>query len=859
MKKIVVGVIAHVDAGKTTLSEALLFLTGRIKKLGRVDHRDSFLDTHELERARGITIFSKQAVLRTKDAELMLLDTPGHVDFSAETERTLQVLDYAVLVISGSDGVQAHTETLWRLLNRYHIPTFIFVTKMDLTTPSEGTLMRELRRRLSERCVNFSALAEEGLWEAVALCDESILERYIQAGTMSDGDIAGYIRQRYVYPCFFGSGLKLEGVDRLLAGLETYTLSRDYPEAFAARVYKIARDAQGNRLSYMKINGGSLRVRENLSYTPEGGEGELCEKVTQLRVYSGLKFEAVDTAEAGTVCAVVGLSATYAGQGLGAESAAESPVLEPVLSYRLRLPKGCEPREIMPKLMQLEEEDPELHLVWNENLREIHAQLMGEIQLEVLKSIISQRFGVDVNFDAGRILYRETITEPVEGVGHFEPLRHYAEVHLLIEPAERGSGVWISSKCPEDDLDRSWQRLIMTHLYEKRHRGVLIGAPLTDVKISLVAGRAHLKHTEGGDFRQATYRAVRQGLMKAKSLLLEPFYAFRLEIPVAETGRAINDIRAMRGTFSSPEEGEDGLTLIRGRAPVSEMRDYMQKVRAYTHGRGRLSCVVDGFSDCHNTAEVLADWGYDPESDLDNTPDSVFCAHGAGFIVKWDRVEDYMHLESGVKLTDDVPSLPDPKVFARNLNIDEKELEAIMEREFGPIKRPEYRPSSAADRALRPVAAPLKQYYLIDGYNVIFAWEGLARLAEDDLEAARHRLMEVLANYRGYKKCEMVLIFDGYRVKGNRGERFDYHGLHVAFTKEDETGDMYIERLTQEIGSNYAVRVVTSDNLVQQAALHSGMLRMSSREFYEEIERVNEQIRELISEFGRTTRRQQKL
>ena len=847
MKKTVIGILAHVDAGKTTLSEALLYTAGQLKKLGRVDNKSAFLDNYELERRRGITIFSKQAVLRTENTEITLLDTPGHIDFSSEAERTLQVQDYAVLVISARDGVQPHTETLWRLLLRYNVPVFIFVNKMDLEGSDKNRVLAELKKHLSENCADFTASDDE-ICENAAFCNEKLMEKYIEEGSLSDVEIAKAIRERNIFPCWFGSALKLDGVAEFIEGLEKYTLQTEYGPEFGARVFKIARDPQGNRLTYMKITGGSLKARSIVSYMPKGSEEQIEEKVNMLRIYSGEKFESSDTVQAGGICAVLGLSATYPGQGIGFEKELLKPMLEPVLTYRVILPKDISSVEFLPKLKQIEEEDPQL-LVSSNAAGEIYVHLMGEIQAEVLKSLVEDRFGVSVDFDSGSVIYKETVAAPVEGVGHFEPLRHYAEVHLLIEPGEPESGITVNSLCREEVLGKNWQRLILTHILEKTHSGVLIGAPLADVKITLVAGRAHIKHTEGGDFRQATYRALRQGLMKAKNVLLEPYYAFRLEIPAEQLGRAINDIRIMDGKISSPES--NGITaVINGRAPVSEMRSYAKDVMAYTKGKGKLSLFSDGYAPCHNAEKVIDAAKYNPESDIANTPDSVFCSHGAGINVKWYDVEKYMHVTSGmdVETGDKIPSMPNPKLLKRNLNIDDKELEAIMEREFGPIRRRQYSEAVLDTPKTAHAAERKKEYIIVDGYNLIFAWDGLAALAKDNFDAARHILTDILCNYRGYTKCELVLVFDGYKVKGNAGEKSDYNGIHLVFTKENETGDMYIEKLVEEVGKNYSVRVVTSDNLIQVSALRAGVLRMPAREFIKEIERVNDQIKEIIAE-----------
>ena len=847
MKKTVIGILAHVDAGKTTLSEALLYTAGQLKKLGRVDNKSAFLDNYELERRRGITIFSKQAVLRTENTEITLLDTPGHIDFSSEAERTLQVQDYAVLVISARDGVQPHTETLWRLLLRYNVPVFIFVNKMDLEGSDKNRVLAELKKHLSENCADFTASDDE-ICENAAFCNEKLMEKYIEEGSLSDVEIAKAIRERNIFLCWFCSALKLYGVAEFIDGLEKYTLQTEYRPEFGARVFKIARDPQGNRLTYMKITGGSLKARSIVSYMPKGSEEQIEEKVNMLRIYSGEKFESSDTVQAGGICAVLGLSATYPGQGIGFEKELLKPMLEPVLTYRVILPKDISSVEFLPKLKQIEEEDPQL-LVSSNAAGEIYVHLMGEIQAEVLKSLVEDRFGVSVDFDSGSVIYKETVAAPVEGVGHFEPLRHYAEVHLLIEPGEPESGITVNSLCREEVLGKNWQRLILTHILEKTHSGVLIGAPLADVKITLVAGRAHMTHTEGGDFRQATYRALRQGLMKAKNVLLEPYYAFRLEIPAEQLGRAINDIRIMDGKISSPES--NGITaVINGRAPVSEMRSYAKDVMAYTKGKGKLSLFSDGYAPCHNAEKVIDAAKYNPESDIANTPDSVFCSHGAGINVKWYDVEKYMHVTSGmdVETGDKIPSMPNPKLLKRNLNIDDKELEAIMEREFGPIRRRQYSEAVLDTPKTAHAAERKKEYIIVDGYNLIFAWDGLAALAKDNFDAARHILTDILCNYRGYTKCELVLVFDGYKVKGNAGEKSDYNGIHLVFTKENETGDMYIEKLVEEVGKNYSVKVVTSDNLIQVSALRAGVLRMPAREFIKEIERVNDQIKEIIAE-----------
>ena len=826
------ALLAHVDAGKTTLSEALLYVSGARRTLGRVDHRDAFLDTNSQERERGITIFSKQAILSTSDLDVTLVDTPGHVDFSAETERTLSILDCAVLVISGTDGVQAHTLTLWNLLEKYKVPTFLFINKMDLPGTEQGALLDGLRKQLSANCVNFG-LPREEIEEQAAMCDEALLETYLQTGTVTDGNIRGLIAGRKLFPCCFGAALKLEGVEELLEVLNSFAPRNTYPAEFGAKVYKITRDPQGNRLSWLKITGGSLSVREPLTYTPLQGDA-VTEKVLQLRLYSGEKFTAVESVPAGALCAVTGLSATYAGQGLGTEPGAAPPTLEPVMTYRVSFPG--DPATVLPKLRQLEEEDPLLHLLWDSNTRQIFVQIMGRVQLEVFRNLVKERFNLDVSLDDPRIFYKETIENTVEGVGHFEPLRHYAEVHILLEPLPRGSGLQFDSNCSTDVLDSNFQRLIMSHLSEKMHRGVLIGAPITDMKLTLLIGRAHLKHTEGGDFRQATYRAVRQGLMQAKSTILEPWYDFTLTLPAEQIGRAITDIRAMSGEFDSPET-HGSLSTLKGIVPASELKDYADQVAAYSQGKGRLQIALHGYAPCHNQPQVIAEYGYDPEADLENTPDSVFCAHGAGFTVKWNKVWDYMHLESILKVEK-------PQIITRNLHADDKELEAIMEREFGPIRRRQYTEPANRPAEEKLTIRPLKQQYLIvDGYNIIFAWDDLAELAKNDLDAARRRLMDDLSSYAGFKKSRVVVVFDGYKRKGNTGEKFTFHNIQVVYTAEGETGDAYIEALVAEIGTNFNLRVATSDGLVQLASIRSGVLRVSARELLAEVEAAKKEMR----------------
>ena len=833
MKKIIAGILAHVDAGKTTLAEAMLYRTGKLRKIGRVDHGDTALDTHALERERGITIFASQAVFSTDKMEVTLLDTPGHVDFSSETERTLGVLDYAILVISGLDGVQSHTLTLWKLLRLYGVPTFVFVTKMDFARKRREEIIENLNSELDGEFVDFGD--EAAMSEGLALCSESMMEKYLGGETIDEREIAEAIKLRQVFPCFFGSGLKLDGIDEFIDALEKYTIQPEYSEAFGAKVFKISHDPQGVRLTHIKVTGGSIKVREMI--------GD--EKISGIRIYSGAKFTTADEGKSGEICALTGLDKTHNGQGLGFEAAGERPTLEPVMNYRVVLPDGCDADTILPKLRELEEEDPQLHVTWNSHLKEIHVGLMGDVQAEILKSIVAERFGVKIDIDSGRVMYKETIENKVEGIGHYEPLRHYAEVHLIMEPLPRGSGLVFRTDCSEDTLDRNWQRLILMHLGEKQHLGVLTGSPITDMRITLAAGRAHIKHTEGGDFRQATYRAVRQGLMQAKSKLLEPYFSFRLEVPSEQIGRAINDIRMKSGSFDSPEES-GGISVLRGRAPVTELNGYASEVAAYTGGRGRLYCESAGYDDCHNAEKVIAELAYDPEADLENTPDSVFCAHGGGFGVKWNKVGEYMHLESC--LEKEKPYTP--PVNRRNLHIDDKELEAIMEREFGKPKYELYRPTVKKNDGNQTdfEMTERKSYVLVDGYNVIFAWDELKSLADTDLGAARERLMEILCNYSAYTKNNVVLVFDAYKVPGNTGERFDFHNIHVVYTKERELGDVYIEKLISEIGKNDRVRVVTSDNLIQLSAVRFGVLRMSAAEFEREVDSVHAKIGKFLDE-----------
>ena len=823
------GLLAHVDAGKTTLSEALLYVSGTRRTLGRVDHADAYLDTHSIERQRGITIFSKQALLSTETKAITLVDTPGHVDFATEAERAMPILDCAVLVISATAGIQAHTLTLWKLLERYSVPTFLFINKTDLPGKSRCEIMAQLQQQLSSACVDFGS-DRDSLNEQAAMCDEALLETYLQTGAVTDANLRGLIGARRLFPCCFGSGLKLTGVEEFLNCIDTYAPVPEYGEAFAAQVYKISRDPQGNRLTWLKLTGGSLKVRQTLSYT-DAKNAPLEEKLLQLRLYSADKFTAAEEVVAGQLCAVTGLSSTYAGQGLGVQEAGQKPVLEPVMTYRVALPQGCDPVLTLPKLRLLEEEDPQLHILWDDRLKQIHAQIMGKVQLEVLRSVISQRFGLEVSFEDRRIYYKETIAAPVEGVGHFEPLRHYAEVHLLLEPLPQGSGLVFDSVCSTDVLDLQYQKLIISHLSEKPHLGVLTGAPITDMKITLLVGKAHLKHTEGGDFRQATYRAVRQGLMQAQSVLLEPWYSFCLTVPTESIGRAITDIRAMGGKFDAPESAGTSSTLI-GVVPASELGDYADQLAAYTQGKGHLQVTLQGYAPCHNTDTVVQQLDYDPESDLENTPDSVFCAHGAGFTVKWHQVREYMHLESGLKKD----TTAEPAIIHRP-HIDDRELEAIMQRQFGAIKRPQYTaPATRSAKEEVSIRPPRETALIVDGYNIIFAWEDLSETAKSDLDTARRQLCDILSGYAGFKKCRLAVVFDGYKAKGNPGERFQYHNIGVVYTKEGQTADAYIESMVDEIGRNYAVRVATSDALVQLSSLRSGVLRMSARELREEVE-----------------------
>lgn len=854
MKKIVVGILAHVDSGKTTLSEAMLYLSGTISKLGRVDSKNSFLDTFSLERSRGITIFSKQALLKYKDTDITLIDTPGHVDFSAETERTLQVLDYAILVISATDGVQSHTQTLWKLLAKYNVPCFIFVNKTDLDGADRDVALCQLKTKLSDNCVDFN-LPDDELNENIALCDEALLEKY-ENGTLNKIDVVSAVKNRKIFPCMFGSALKLDGVDAFMDLLNDYTEMPAYGTDFGAKVYKISED-KGQRLTMMKITGGSLKVKEVL----KSEKNINAEKVNQIRLYSGEKFNAVDEAQAGTVCAVTGITFTNSGDGLGTEDNSSMPVLTPVLTYTVNVPDGTDAHTVLSNMKILESEDPQLKVEWNERYSEIHVKLMGDIQLEVLQTLFADRFGIDISFGKGSIIYKETIEEAVEGVGHFEPLRHYAEVHLLLKPGKRGSGLVFKTECKEDVLDKNWQRLILTHLYEKTHIGVLTGSPITDMEIILKSGKAHPKHTEGGDFRQATYRAVRQGLRSAKSVLLEPYYDFTLEVPTENVGRAMSDIQFMHGTFNLPEnDGEN--SVFTGSAPVSTMYDYARDVRMYTHGKGKLVCALKGYEPCHNSDEVIAEFGYDPDSDTDNTCDSVFCSKGSGYTVKWDEVKSHMHLPSILSTPKSeyaqtfsksrVSSYADKKdLFALD-----KELMEIFEQTYGPIKNknPNNSHFSFTEKAKSPNPKKLSkvpkyegpEYLLVDGYNVIFAWDNLNKLAESSIDGARNALINILCNYQGYKKCEVIVVFDAYKVKGNHREIEKVNNITVVYTKEAETADMYIEKASLDLAKKHKVRVVTSDALEQVIILGNGALRVSSREFQAEVSAAEQTIRNII-------------
>lgn len=864
MNRLIFGILAHVDAGKTTLSEGLMYKSGAIRKIGRVDNKDAHLDTNELERARGITIFSSQAELKIDDLDITLLDTPGHVDFSAEMERTLRVLDYAILIISGADGVQGHTETLWKLLREYNVPVFIFVNKMDQNGTDKEKILEDIREKLTDSCVDFTDTDSEEFYENIAMSDEHVMEDYLDNMTVSIEDIQGLIVERKIFPCFFGSALGLTGIDEFMQGLYTYTLRPEYSKEFGARVYKITREADGTRLTHIKVTGGTLRVKTELTGDTDGREWR--EKINQIRLYSGDKYETVNEACAGMVCALTGLNYTYCGEGFGYEYSDNQSYLEPVLTYKINLPDSISETQMLPKLRMLEEEDPKLSIVWDEELKEIQAKIMGEVQLEILKSVIKERFGVDITFGAGNIVYKETIENVVEGVGHFEPLRHYAEVHLILEPAPRGSGVHVYTDCSEDILDKNWQRLIVTHIEEREHRGVLTGSPVTDINIILVTGRAHIKHTEGGDFRQATYRAIRQGLKMAHSRLLEPYYEFRLEVPEVNIGRAMMDIEKMHGKFEMPVTS-DGVAVITGSAPVSLMHDYQNEVIAYSKGHGRLNLTLKGYDLCHNEDEVIAKYNYDSESDIANPTGSVFCAHGSGYLVPWNEVYSYMHVDSvlaaknknnldiiennplnrvseGVIDLDEIDDIINKTFFAnrgasnakwrRNKRVKE-DMEFAISRDFGVKKNVKNN-------------AGKEKYLLIDGYNVIFAWDELNELAKTNIDGARDRLLDIMCNYQGVKKCNLIVVFDAYRVENHKTEFFDYHNIHVVYTKEAETADQYIEKFAHENGRRYDVTVVTSDGLEQIIIQGQGCTLISAREFKEYIKANDELIKEKTSQ-----------
>lgn len=837
MRKITAGMIAHVDAGKTTLAEAMLFASGQIRKQGRVDHRDTTMDSHLLEKQRGITIFASQAYIPWEDTGIYLLDTPGHVDFSSETERIMRILDCAVLVISGTDGVQAHTVTLMEMLRHYMVPVFVFVTKMDYARKEREELLSDMRKKLGE---GFVDILSDGSSEEAAMLDEELLEKYLSEGKLTDEDLRRLIGSLRLFPVYFGSGLKDSGINEFLSSLCALCPKKTYPDSFGARVFKISRDPQGGRLTHVKITGGTIRVKDSIETSPAKSE-----KVDQIRMYTGERFNTVSEASAGDVCVLTGLGSTYSGQGLGFEEDLSGNLMESVMEYRLRLPEGEDPVRAFRTLSVLSEEDPSLRLRYDSSLGEIRISIMGQVQTEILTSVISERFGMQCSFDMGRVLYRETIADTVEGIGHYEPLRHYAEVHLLMEPLPRGSGLVFADRCPDEVLERNWRNLVLTHLREKQHPGVLTGSPVTDMRISLVSGRSHLKHTEGGDFRQATYRAVRQGLMKAKSVLLEPWYSFTLTVPSETVGRAINDIRMRNAVFSSPEE-ESGMSVITGRAPLTCLSDYAREVSSYTSGRGKFSMQLWGYDECHDPDRVIEEAGYDPITDLENPTSSIFCANGGGFDVRWDRVEEYMHLESFLK----TPSPGIPKVKQANLDLGEKELEAIIEREFGRSVHPFYRSRSTvsvSSARSSEVYEPVKKWYVIDGYNVIFAWDELRDLAQRDIAAAREKLIHIVSNFSAFSSVETVLVFDGYRVKGSSGKKSDYQGIHLVYTMENETADAYMQKLLSEMGKNDRVYVVTSDSLVQLSAMHSGALRRSAADFREEVENTNDEIRRILA------------
>jgi len=851
-EKLVIGILAHVDAGKTTLSEGMLYLSGKIGKLGRVDNKDAYLDTYELERARGITIFSKQAIIDIDDIQFILLDTPGHVDFSAEMERTLQVLDYAILVISGADGVQGHTRTLWRLLDLYQIPVFIFVNKMDRIGTDKNKLIQELKRQLDDSCIEFGQTKNEHFYEQLAMSDEIMMETYLEIGHIEPSQMKKAIMERKVFPCFFGSALKLQGVEQFMQGMVKYVTVPSFPDEFGAKIFKITRDEQGNRLTHMKITGGRLKVKDTLT------NGIWKEKVNQIRIYSGQKFEVINEIEAGTICAVTGLSQTRPGEGLGIEEASGTPVLEPVLSYQIILPEGSDPRAMLPKLREIEEEEPVLHIVWDEQFQEIQVQIMGEVQIEILQSLVQDRFGVEIAFDAGRIVYKETIANTVEGLGHFEPLRHYAEVHLLLEPGERGSGLQFNTQCSEDILSKNWQRLILSHLEGKAHKGVLTGSAITDIKITLVSGRAHIKHTEGGDFREATYRAVRQGLKQAESILLEPYYAFEIELPENMVGKAMTDIKKMHGTSEIFQTNGEVAVLV-GSAPVATMRNYQKEVVAYTKGIGRLFFSMKGYEPCHNAEEIIESIGYDSEKDLENPIGSVFCTRGAGFLVDWDEVKDYMHIESYLKTKEDESptTVLNQVPFTEERSISLEEIDQIMHKTSyaNQGKRSEWKKRKTARQSYYETVASVseqmetkEEYLLVDGYNIIHAWPELKELVTENMDVARMKLLDSLSNYQGIRKCQIIAVFDAYLVQGHREEVIDYHNIHVVFTKEAQTADQYIEKFAHDNKKKYKITVATSDALEQYIIRGAGSSLLSAQELKVELEGANERVKQEFQE-----------
>lgn len=843
MKKLTVGILAHVDSGKTTLTEALLYKTGEIRSLGRVDHKDAFLDTHELERLRGITIFAKQAVMKINDTEITLLDTPGHVDFSAETERTLNILDYAILVISGTDGVQNHTETLWKLIKRYNIPTFIFINKTDISDISQKKIMEQIQSRLGHECINFSD-GIDSMHETLALCSEELMQKFLENEALSNEDLISAISNGNTVPCFFGSALKLNGIDEFLQGLEKYTHTPSYGSQFGAKVFKISEAESGTRLTHLKITGGTLKVKDMLDN----------EKVNQIRIYSGIKYKTVSEAEAGTVCAVTGLNKSMPADVYGAETNQESPMLEPYLDYRVILPDGEDIHKVFNCFRKLCEEDPQLHVQWNEQLKEIHIRLMGEVQTEILKNIIADRYGIQAEFEMGGIVYKETISKPIVGIGHYEPLKHYAEVHLLMEPLPPGSGLAFAADCREEVLDKSWQRLILTHLEEKTHIGILTGSPITDMKISVVAGKSHIKHTEGGDFRQATYRAVRQGLRSTECVLLEPWYNFKIEVPCSSVGRVLSDIQKMSGTFSPPETVGETSVII-GTAPVSEMMGYQTDITAFTHGKGHISCSMKGYESCHNSEEIIAQKGYDCNLDIDNSADSIFCSHGSGYVVKWNEVNSMAHVSSGIKFGESAKEtdIPEKLPSFKKIEATEKELIEIYERTYGPIKRNEHhtmktpKTLSGDKKNLNIRRVPSgPEYVLVDGYNIIFGWDDLKAIARDNLDLARHTLINMLSNYQGFRKCELILVFDAYKVKGGHREVEKSGGISIVYTKEAETADAYIEKTSLSLVKEHKVRVATSDNLEQIIILGNGAYRVSASEFKKEVDLVLKEIKDFI-------------